>query len=1170
MITLDEAKEILANEYHIDNFLYVVNDVLLPDFISDRHEVEFKNNIFESVNQLGYSDKCEVTVFEVILKTGSHNRRVTITQEMFKILRGLGINNAIVAFANADKLNYRFSLLISKYEFNGEKVVKVLSNPRRYSYSLGYGTKTKTAYDFLIGKGKVNSLDELINRFSVEVVNKQFYSEIAACFTRLVGGQRDGKTFNRELNIYGVTDQNKYAEFAVRLIGRIVFCWFLKEKKSENGVSLIPETLLNTKDIKIAGNYYHDVLEPLFFELLNTSIPRRKGKFAQEQFYSQTPYLNGGLFSPHIDDHYKFSPELQSGQYGLITIPNDWFDRFYTVLGQYNFTVDENTSYDIELSIDPEMLGRIFENLLAEINPETGENAKKSTGSFYTPRDIVDYMVDSSILEHLKTKTGISEEKLKALISYGKEDDELISFSETEKKAIVNALYSVTVLDPACGSGAFPIGVLQKIVYMLQEIDPDATLWFNKATENVSFLIRKEFEKKFNAGSLDYIRKLTVIQNSIFGIDIQPIAVEIARLRCFLSLVIEEKVYDDEPNRGINPLPNLDFKFIAANSLISLPEDSDHIKDVAKNQLSIFEKVEHIEQLKSVREEYFSANDAETKNELKFAFSEIQNAMRQAALDNWGNKMASARYEALFQWKPFNNTVTNWFDPNWMFGIKDGFDIVIGNPPYISTKEIPAKDKDIYEKIYGFSDDTYNIFTFRGMQLVKDNGTLNYIIPKTFWTTQTKRNMRNMLLSKAIKYIYDTANPFSSVMVDTCIIQVQNKKYSDDMCLTFLDGSKNLLVPERYNNISQRIFIEMPNSVIFTPTEYNTKISEKYGKIVKSLLEKWWDCIKTSKDIEKNKYKLEQYRNSLKPGDIALLGCLTEGGQGLATANNGKYIAIRKTSKWANNVRGARYKKLDEVMRKHNFSVEYLHPYVSTKEFLDNASELEIAKLFDLLKEKYGRDIFGQGFIYRLIDDAEIADIDSLSDDEKTDGIDTSKAYYVPYDKGDKDGNRWFLETPFAIAWSKENVHYLKTDVRARYQGYSFFFKEGFCWNDINTTYLKCRIKGKSVNDVKSMSLYGMIEKVPEFYMVALINSSFVSYYVDSFINNTQTFQINDARQIPIIIPSEKELLEISTIFNEAVKLKKKEFKTSILQIEELNSLQCELDKTVASIYKIN
>ena len=765
MITIKEAEEILKKEYHIDNFLYVVKDILLPDFVSDRHEVEFKNNIFESVNQLGYSDKCEVTVFEVILKTGSHNRRVTITQEMFKILRGLGINNAIVAFANADKLNYRFSLLTSKYEFNGEKVVKVLSNPRRYSYSLGYGTKTKTAYDFLIGKGKVNSLDELINRFSVEVVNKQFYSEIAACFTRLVGGQRDGKTFNRELNIYGVTDQNKYAEFAVRLIGRIVFCWFLKEKKSENGVSLIPETLLNTKDIKIAGNYYHDVLEPLFFELLNTSIPRRKGKFAQEAVNNQIPYLNGGLFSPHIDDHYKFSPELQSGQYGIVTISNDWFDRFYAVLGQYNFTVDENTSYDIELSIDPEMLGRIFENLLAEINPETGENAKKSTGSFYTPRDIVDYMVDSSILEHLKTKTGISEEKSKALISYGKEDDELISFSETEKKAIVNALYSVTVLDPACGSGAFPIGVLQKIVYMLQEIDPDATLWFNKATENVSFLIRKEFEKKFNAGSLDYIRKLTVIQNSIFGIDIQPIAVEIARLRCFLSLVIEEKVYDDEPNRGINPLPNLDFKFIIANTLLSLPHDSDVKKNVSANQMSIFENQEHIDQLKAVREEYFSANDAETKSELKLAFSEIQKSMFQEALNN--NKMASALYQALFQWEPFNNAVTDWFDADWMFGIKDGFDIVIANPPYIDsetmTKVMPYK-RELYSQKYSCAKgnwDIYVVFIERGINLARNGGIITYIIPNKLVAAPYAQRIREYM---GENHIYELRN-YSNVKV---------------------------------------------------------------------------------------------------------------------------------------------------------------------------------------------------------------------------------------------------------------------------------------------------------------------------------------------------------------------------------------------------------------------
>ena len=481
----------------------------------------------------------------------------------------------------------------------------------------------------------------------------------------------------------------------------------------------------------------------------------------------------------------------------------------------------------------------------------------------------------------------------------------------------------------------------------------------------------------------------------------------------------------------------------------------------------------------------------------------------------------------------------------------------------------------MYEKIYGFSDDTYNIFTFRGMQLVKDNGTLNYIIPKTFWTTQTKRNMRNMLLSKAIKYIYDTANPFSSVMVDTCIIQVQNKKYNDDMFLTFLDGSKNLLVPDRYNNISQRIFIEMPNSVIFTPTEYNTKISEKYGKIVKSLLEKWWDCIKTSKDIEKNKYRLEQYRNSLKPGDITLLGCLTEGGQGLATANNGKYIAIRKTSKWANNVLKARYKKLDEVMKKYNFSIEYLHPYVSTKEFLDNASELEIAKLFDLLKEKYGRDVFGQGFIYRLIDDAEIADVDSLSDDEKADGIDTSKAYYVPYDKGDKDGNRWFLETPFAIAWSKENVHYFKTNSGKKGEGMpvlrnpQFYFKEGFCWNNVlnpSARLLKARLKNATVNDVGSMSLISVCD-LPNIYFVALLNSNIMFDYYREFINCTVNIQINDLRQLPVVIPTSNDVANIVQLFKQILTQKLDADKYTPASLKELEN---NIDRLIFSIYFIN
>ena len=779
MITIKEAEEILKHEYHIDNYLFMVKELILPDYVSDTHEVVFNNNIFESVTQLGYSSKCEVSVFEVLLKDGAQNRRVTITQEMFRILRGQGVSNAIVAFSNADKRNYRLSLLTSKYEFDGNKIVKVLSNPRRYSYSLGYGTKTKTAYDFLISKGKVHSLDELIGRFSIEIVNKQFYSEIASSFTKLIGGKRDGKTFEKELNIYSVTSQNKYAEFAVRLIGRIVFCWFLKEKKSENGIPLIPEKMLSAAAIAESSNYYHDVLEPLFFELLNTNQNRRKGKFAHEEIYKQIPYLNGGLFAPHPDDKYKYSPATQTGQYGSVTIPNEWFDHFFEVLSQYNFTVDENTSYDIELSIDPEMLGRIFENLLAEINPETGENAKKSTGSFYTPRDIVDYMVDNSIFEYLKSKTGIDNARLKALISYSKDDDDIAVFTKEEKKAIINALYTITVLDPACGSGAFPIGMLQKIVYMLQEIDSEANLWFDKATENVSFLIKKEFEKKFNAGSLDYIRKLSVIQNSIFGVDIQPIAVEIARLRCFLSLVIEEKVMDTEPNRGVNPLPSLDFKFIIANSLIVLEQG---------NQLSLFENQDHIEELKAVREEYFNA-DNERKAELREEFSDIQKRMLQTTIDQY-TKLPSKRYELLYRWSPFKNEATDWFDPEWMFGVKDGFDIVIGNPPYLESRhsnfsdELKDKLQNQLQDIYGKNatliprgSDLLIYFYELSLRVMKKDG-LNVFITQNSWLdTEYGFNFQQFLLSRTniLSIIDSDFKAFETANINTIITIFKGK-----------------------------------------------------------------------------------------------------------------------------------------------------------------------------------------------------------------------------------------------------------------------------------------------------------------------------------------------------------------------------------------------------------
>ncbi|WP_315326886.1 Eco57I restriction-modification methylase domain-containing protein, partial [Treponema socranskii] len=968
-------------------------------------------------------------------------------------------------------------------------------------------------------------------------------------------------------------------------------------------------------------NYYRDNCKKTFFKKTNKEII---------DYFKSVPFLNGGLFEcldTLKDDENKqknievFRDGFSREPDWMAFIPNHLFwqeddgehEGLIHILNRYNFTVEENTPSDVQIALDPELLGKVFENLLGTYNPETSETARKDSGSFYTPREIVDFMVDESLKTYLlQNVQGFTDKQAEMLFN-----DAVDLYTENNNKEIVNAIKTVKILDPACGSGAFPMGMLHKMIQIVKKCGGV-----------------KDDEK------LIYQLKLALIENCLYGVDIQPIAVQICKLRFFISLICEEKQNKSvKENYGISHLPNLETKFVAANTLIGLKKEETMMLDIVNEPLSQRKK-----ELSSIRAEHFKASTAKEKyecrkrdrekrqeiidilerqvlttnpilietlendikniesklNELPVVMidgqaeqtlfesepktlskkdkNETERKRLQKQLKDKRKELESAKSKKsldehtaqylreLAEWDPYDqNAVSTFFNPEWMFNVKDGFNIVIGNPPYISTKGIPSEAKKMYESEFGFSDDTYNLFTFKGLELTKEYGSLNYIIPKTFWTTQTKRKMRDLILSKNISYIFDTANPFYDVMVDTCIIQIENTKFNGSNKIKFLDGNKTGDLTKRLRyEVSQSVFLETQNSVIFKPTDYNMKIHNLYGKKVKELYEQWWDKIETSKKISENAAELKKYRESLKPGDIALLGCLTEGGVGLQTGNNGMYIAVRKKTKWAKNILISRPKKLMKAMKEKPELAKELGN-INAKEYLATLSEGEIAEKFDSIKEKYGRDIFGQGYIYKLIDDDEIADVDKLTDDEKENGIDPKKKFYVPYDKGDKDGNRWYLETPFAIAWSKENVRFLKTDPRARYQGYTFFFKEGFCWSDINTTLLKCRIKMKTINDVKSMSLYSLSNKVPTFYFVCLINSNFISLYVDTFINNTQTFQVNDARQLPIIVPEKSVLDKFESIFNNTIQMKKN---LSSFKID-LEKMQLEIDNLVNELYNI-
>ena len=963
--------------------------------------------------------------------------------------------------------------------------------------------KTANGDDSKINNGQNLEPQQTIHKklwdaLQLKEVNKQFYSIIAKFFEDLVETmENQGK------------NSEDAKQFSSRLLGRMLFIWFLRK------MSIIYEDFGYFEiDGLSATEYYEKKIKLLFFSTLNTDISDRK------HLDYITPYLNGGLFEPKEND---FIGET-------INFPQDYFKNLFDRFNEFNFTTDESSADFEVIAVDPEMLGQVFENLLASQNEDTGQSARKLSGAFYTPRDIVAFICKESLREYLYNKVGnrVFNQGIDLLIDYS--DAEFLARKSTSgadlwginskniTKTILEALDSYKVLDPACGSGAFPMGMIQLLVRTYERL-----------------------LKSFDA----YELKLSIIENNIFGVDIEPMAIEISRLRAWLSVII------DEPDKSkIQPLPNLDFKFVCANSLISLSQDDDNIFDDQDLDLK----------LSDIRQKYFNARVKSSKDNWQKKYYELTTGKIQL----W----ESVRSEQLKSFDPLIvKKPASFFDSYFMFGVHK-FDAIIGNPPYVGTKKRSTADKIALENEFGFADDLYSHFFFKGIELLEEGGSLTYITSKSFWTIQSKKNLRDLLLSNTINYIFDTANPFESAMVDTAITSVNKNKYELENTIMFIDGSKNILEPI-YFKVEQSTYVNTQNTVIFKPTKHNLKIYQLYRDKIKELNNMWWDKISTSSKIEQNKKELNEYRSNLKPGDIALLGCLSVGGVGLQTGNNGKYIAVRKSTKWAENIMNTRPRKLKNAINKYNITSNDLNGYSDPNQLLIDLDEYQIAELFDSIKEKYGRDVFGQGYLYRIIEDNEITDVDSLTDDEKLHGISTDKNYYVPYDKGDKDGNRWYLETPFAIAWSKENVSYLKTDPRARYQGYSYFFKEGFCWSDINTTYLKCRLKQKSINDVKSMSLYGLSQKVPEYYIISIINSKFMSEYVNDFVNNTQTFQINDARQLPIVVPSPEKLQELLPLFHEVIQIKKSDYSSQEDKARALKLIEDKIEDIILEIYQI-
>lgn len=842
---------------------FLQNSFLPEDFVPSEEEVWFRTKMTYSTEavKLGTCQSLELVVYEVKHRS-KHNARVSLSKEAFRMLADETQDRALVVFVPEDSNeNYRFSLIEITLDAadDSARVTKRYSNPRRYSYFLGEGIAYYTPNKYLNEKGRVVSKEDLLSRFSVEVLTKEFYQELSDWYAWAI------KIIRFPNNIDDKDDDAKFNnEGAIRLITRLIFVWFLKQRH------LIPEEFFDERyiaDNLIEGfnphamvdlfsksnesKYYKAILQNLFFAMLNSPITTEGGKELSERHFRNgrgdydnnklmryesyfknpqlfvdlanrtVPFLNGGLFDCLDDkDHgmyYDGFSDRESVKNSLI-IPDylffgeevgknidlsEWYgDKkkkkvsargIIDILKRYNFTVEENTPFDKEVSLDPELLGKVFENLLASFNPETQTTARKQTGSFYTPREIVQYMVDESLVAHLKRMVGEElEPQYRQLMQYSDDDVELTA---EQRKSIMQSLYNCKILDPACGSGAFPMGILQQMVHILNRIDPDNSQWkemmlqkaldeTSEAYRNSSSDERKELiadiERSFDESinRPDYARKLYLIENCIYGVDIQPIAIQISKLRFFISLVVDQNTNaDPTDNFGIRPLPNLEAKFVAANTLIGL----------VKKDASLFDSAEikaKENELKIAKHKIFGAKTVKTKRKYK----NIVNDLRQEIADMLYANGAVGNDEArqLASWDMFDqNASSPFFDSEWMFGVKDGFDIVIGNPPYINANELKKnlgdneykQLKSLYSTAKG-TVDFYVYFFEKALAVLCTNGVLSYITPNKYLCANYGKALRYYFIQNTqILTLWDVSrNNVFDASIYPVVILLQKKK----------------------------------------------------------------------------------------------------------------------------------------------------------------------------------------------------------------------------------------------------------------------------------------------------------------------------------------------------------------------------------------------------------
>lgn len=905
---IERIEGILTSEYSVQSYVQLVQELFdnIKIMSPDKFHKEFTN--FSShiagashVGNYTTPDGKKMIIFavELLKRTYVEGSRSTQRSYAKKLIENAGADAALIAFYTADDPKWRLSYVRLDYEMkfeNGKlQTAENMTPAKRYSFLVGKDEPCHTAIDrfrkFILDRNFNPTLDELEEAFSVEAVTSEFFNLYCEKFKQLLIHLEDNQDFVIEAEQHNFTA----AQFAKKLMGQIVFLYFL-QKKGWLGVGAWPDTMsekeyknaffsrgaksrellpivyhlqsdgnyhisvkglerLSAEDEEILAkcvkgkpwgsgphnfmrrlfdvaekknaNFFDEYLEPLFYDALN----KNRGEQGYDPaLHCRIPFLSGGLFEP-IDGY--------DWEHNDFAIPNEIFsnringnprtgDGILDVFDRYNFTMSEDEPMEREVAIDPEMLGKVFENLL-EVND------RKAKGAFYTPREIVHYMCQESLINYLTQNLNVSEKAVRDFILYGdymKSEDTVkekrqgnggmyisdeLYLLDSEGKIVVNrlqdmdkALSDVRVADPAVGSGAFPLGMLNEIVRARQNISAYMAITMKP------YDIKMMYSLDRSPRNLKY----ETIKNCLYAADIEPSAVDIAQLRLWLSLVIDDEINPNatsplEGHRNPLPLPNLECNILCGNSLIDeiegipLINQSELIGTVHDNQQTNifqygFESI--LPRLIDAQDRLFRCADTEEKQHILDEIASLKDMIILSQMEGRMTDEISRRYQD--SKKMASKPYVLWqLDFSRVFKEKGGFDIVIGNPPYVDSEEMTRsmpKERELYSRKFECAKGNWDLFVLfieKGINLLSKDSVITYIVPNKLVAAPYTETLRKKIASNQVLEFrdYSNVNVFKSAAVYPVVFRV---KSSNNKSAVIMDVMEDMHTVLNHNVIS--------------------------------------------------------------------------------------------------------------------------------------------------------------------------------------------------------------------------------------------------------------------------------------------------------------------------------------------------------------------------------